>query len=170
MSDNKFEVPERTAALLRAYRGDPIQQIAADLGVPENDIQVWLRNASTQPGERPPAPTNPTPSRQRYAQDLLFGSPFLRVYRPAEEDPDYDDSEYSLAVHFIDTAALFEDLVAESVDFISALPSVVDVAQDDRDVIRVAGDIDAGVLQAHLRGWWTSKLRNIAGPDATDPR
>jgi hypothetical protein len=92
----------------------------------------------------------------------MSSTKFVNVWSPKAEDPDYDYPDYNLAVSYNDMAAVFEDLVAESVALIEAFPGVDYVRLEDRELILVAGSPTPALLQDRLVGWWLDRLRDIA--------
>lgn len=57
-----------------------------------------------------------------------------------------------------EVAVGFSDVVSDSSAVISSFPGVSRVVHDDRETIKVWGDVDTAALEVALRTWWTSRL------------
>jgi hypothetical protein len=56
-----------------------------------------------------------------------------------------------------EVAADYEHLVATSISVIESFPGVERVLHEDREVIKVWGDVDHAGLDAELRRWWAAR-------------
>jgi hypothetical protein len=56
-----------------------------------------------------------------------------------------------------EVAADYQHLVAESISVIRAVPGVLRVLHEDRELIKVWGNVDHAGLDRELRRWWAAQ-------------
>lgn len=94
------------------------------------------------------------------SQDWLI----VETYGMDEEAASERELAGDFQVAYSDVVAVdFPDLVAESTAVVAAFPGVTRVVHDDREVLKVWGDVDLVALDDVLRRWWSRRLSG--GPD-----